>query len=264
MDQTSPISAISTPVLRAIERASHRTGIDFYYMLDQARIESGFRADARAATSSATGLYQFTTQTWLATLKRHGAAHGYGWAAEAIEPAGRGTYKIADAGLRQAILGLRSDPDAAAVMAGELASDNHAYLADTLGRAPEPVDLYLAHFLGAAGASDFLKAWAANPDQAAAPLFAKAAAANRSVFFDATGGARSLDEIRRSFAKKLDGNDVTLASTHMVMRSHALASVAPFYAPLTLRSIEPMPKSLSLEFARDAYRQLAAMRGAGA
>ncbi|WP_374543312.1 sigma-70 family RNA polymerase sigma factor [Sphingorhabdus sp.] len=61
-------------------------------MLDQARIESGFRADARAATSSATGLYQFTTQTWLATLKQHGGTHGYGWAAEAIAPAGRGTY----------------------------------------------------------------------------------------------------------------------------------------------------------------------------
>lgn len=229
-------------------------------MLDQARIESGFRADARAATSSATGLYQFTTQTWFETLKRHGAAHGYGWAAEAIKSAGRGTYTVSDGSLREAILGLRSDPDAAAVMAGELASDNHAHLAGTLGRAPEPVDLYLAHFLGAAGASDFLKAWAANPDQVAAPLFAKAAAANRSIFFDATGGARSLDEIRRSFAKKLDGND----ATHRVMRSEALASVALAYAPLTLRSIEPMPKSLSLDFAHDAYRKLAAMRGAGA
>ena len=264
MDQTSPISSISTPVLRAIERASHRTGVDFDYMLDQARIESGFRADARAATSSATGLYQFTTQTWLATLKRHGAAHGYGWAAEAIKSAGRGTYTVSDGALREAILGLRSDPDAAAVMAGELASDNHAHLADTLGRAPEPVDLYLAHFLGAAGASDFLKAWAAKPDQAAAPLYAKAAAANRSIFFDANGGARSLDEIRRSFAQKLDGNGVTLAGSQRVIRSRAVASIAPAYTPPALRSIEPMPKSLSLDFAHDAYRKLAEMRGASA
>jgi soluble lytic murein transglycosylase-like protein len=94
MDQTSPSSAISSPVWRAIESASRRTGVDFDYLLDQARIESGFRPDARASTSSATGLYQFTTQTWLTTLKRHGAAHGYGWAEEAIVPAGKGSYRI--------------------------------------------------------------------------------------------------------------------------------------------------------------------------
>lgn len=263
MDQTSPLSGISLPVWRAIESASRRTGVDFDYLLDQARIESGYRPDARASTSSATGLYQFTAQTWLATLKRHGAEHGYGWAA-AIAPTGKGTYRIADPGLRDAILGLRTDPDAAALMAGELASDNRTHLEEALGRVPEPVDLYLAHFLGATGASDFLKAWAAKPEQPAAPLFAKAAAANRSVFFTANGAPRSLDAIRRSFAAKL-GADVGLnLRPEMTKRQHAIASAMSARTSLEMRAIEPMPERLSLDFAHDAYRKLSGTRGAAA
>lgn len=258
---SNPVSTVSIPVWRAIESASHRTGVDFGYMLDQARIESGFRPDARAATSSATGLYQFTTQTWLATLKRHGAAHGYGWAAEAIGGAGGGTYRIADPAMRDTILGLRTDPQLAALMAGELAADNRAQLADALGRDPAPVDLYLAHFLGTAGATDFLKAWAADPTQAAASLFPKAAAANRSIFFDAGGAPRSLDAIRNGFAAKLEnsGGALPATSTHRSMAAMMLPA-----APLELRRIEPMPQKLSLDFARDAYRRLARIGGAGA
>lgn len=262
MDQTSPLSAILSPVWRAIESASRRTGVDFDYLLDQARVESGFRPDARASTSSATGLYQFTTQTWLATLKRHGAEHGYGWATEAIVPAGKGTFRIADPALRDAIFGLRTDPDAAALMAGELASDNRAHLVDALGRAPEPVDLYLAHFLGAAGASDFLRAWVANPDQSAAPLFGKAAAANRSVFFDANGAPRSLDAIRRSFAAKLNADVGLSLRPEMATHRRAIASRMPSRTSLEMRAIEPMPKRLSLDFAHDAYRKLSGALGA--
>ncbi|MEQ1550724.1 lytic transglycosylase domain-containing protein [Sphingorhabdus sp.] len=264
MDQASPISSISTPVWRAIESASRRTGVDFEYLLDQARIESGFRPDARAATSSASGLFQFTTQTWLTTLKRHGAEHGFGWATEAIAPVGKGSYRIADPSLRNAILDLRNDPEAAAVMAGELASDNRAHLADALGRAPEPVDLYLAHFLGSAGASDFLKAWAANPDQPAATLFAKAAAANRPVFFDASGSPRSLDAIRRSFAAKLSADVGLNPRPEMATHRSAIASTMPNWTSLEMGAIEPMPKRLSLDFARDAYRKLSGARGAAA
>lgn len=265
MTRTSPShspSAVSMPIWRAIESASHRTGVDFGYMLDQARIESGFRADARAKTSSATGLYQFTTQTWLATLRQHGTAHGYGWAADAIEPAGRGTYRVADPAMRDTILGLRTDPQLAALMAGELAADNSAHLAGTLGRQPEAVDLYLAHFLGAAGAADFLKAWSANPDQTAASLFPKAAAANRSIFYDASGAARSLGDIRQAFAAKLENGGAAVPAVSTMRRS--LTSITPGATALQLRSIEPMPQKLSLDFARDAYRKLARLGGAGA
>src|SRR3546814_1953954 len=69
-------------VRSAIAQASRRTGMDFGYLYKQARIESGLRPDAKARTSSATGLYQFIDQSWLAALKRHGAKHGLQWRSE--------------------------------------------------------------------------------------------------------------------------------------------------------------------------------------
>lgn len=171
----------------AIARAAQRTGVDFTYLLAQARLESGLDPQARAATSSAAGLYQFTSGTWLATVDRHGADHGMGWAGAAIEQG-----RVADPAMRGAVLALRHDPDAAALMAAELASDNRAALAATLGREPDAAELYMAHFLGADGASRFLAALAANPDQSAAALMPQAAAANHAIFFDAGGAPRTV------------------------------------------------------------------------
>ena len=58
--------------------ASRRTGVDFSYLLGQAKIESSLNPSARAATSSATGLYQFVDQSWLAVVDKHGAEYGLG------------------------------------------------------------------------------------------------------------------------------------------------------------------------------------------
>ena len=58
---------IAAPVLDAVQNASARTGIDFDYLFDVARVESGYNPSAKASTSSARGLYQFTRQTWLAS-----------------------------------------------------------------------------------------------------------------------------------------------------------------------------------------------------
>lgn len=195
-------AASMPPIQAAIREAAYRTNTDFDYLLAQAKVESGLDAGARAKTSSAAGLFQFIGQTWLETVRRHGDKHGLGWAAGAIETIG-GRATIRDPGLRQQIMQLRFDPEAASLMAGEYARDNSAYLQATIGRAPDHVELYLAHFLGPAGAEKFIRASQADPAQAAAPLFADAAAANRSIFFD-NGRARSLDEVRGLFAAKLE------------------------------------------------------------
>jgi hypothetical protein len=187
----------------AIRVAAARTGVDFDYLLNQARVESGLNPDARARTSSATGLFQFIDQSWLGTVERHGAQHGLGWAAAAIERGPGGRYTVADPDARRAIMDLRRDPAAASAMAAEFASDNHAYLAQRIERPIESVDLYLAHFLGPAGAARFLDAHARSPDAAAAPTFGAQARANRSIFFDRSGAPRSFDEIRNRFAARL-------------------------------------------------------------
>lgn len=191
-------------VTNAIALASRRTGMDFAYLLGQAKIESSFNPTARAATSSATGLYQFVDQSWLGVVSQHGAKYGLGWAANAIQETASGHFQVADPVLRQQILDLRNHPETASVMAAEHAADNKAYLENRLGRAAQPVDLYLAHFLGVGGASKFLAAHDQNPGAPAASLFPAAARANRSVFYDRAGYPRSLAEIRNTFAEKLE------------------------------------------------------------
>ena len=243
---------------RAIAIAADRTGIDFEYLMNQAKVESGFRADAKAATSSATGLFQFTRQTWLGTLKQHGAAHGYGWAADAISASGDGEYAVNDPALRAQILDLRNQPELASLMAAEFAADNRDVLGAGLGRAPEPVDLYLAHFLGVGGASKFLKAWSVDPDQAAAPLFPKAAAANQAIFYGKDGAPRSLNDIRQRFAAKMGGD---FAPPPVTRVQFAAAGQQKALKPLQLQGIQPMPKQLSIDFARAAYSRLAAVGG---
>lgn len=180
-------------VRAAIARASAATGVDFNYLLAQARIESGLQPTARAGTSSAAGLYQFTADTWLETLDRHGARHGLQWADDAIDRRG-GHAVIGDPSMRAHVMSLRFDPDAAALMAAELARDNAGELRGVLGREPDAAELYLAHFLGAGGARSFLTALQNDPGQSAASLFPQAAGANRPIFYD-NGRARSVGEV---------------------------------------------------------------------
>ena len=190
MSQAEAIGGVgdrSAQVRAAIVRAAETTGVDFDYLLAQAKIESSLDPAARAPTSSAAGLYQFTGGTWLATLDRHGASHGLGWAGAAIDGG-----RVSDPGMRAQIMALRFDPAASALMAAELANDNRAELETALGRTPDSAELYLAHFLGAEGAKSFLGALSSDPGQSAAGLMPKAAAANRTIFFDRAGAPRSL------------------------------------------------------------------------
>jgi len=187
----SPVQ--SSQAQAAIARASAATGVDFDYLVAQARLESGLDPNARAATSSAAGLYQFIGGTWLETLDRHAGTHGLDWAGAAITRQG-GRATIGNPALRGQIMALRYDPDVSALMAAELARDNSAELSGFLGREPDSTELYMAHFLGAAGARDFLGALQSTPQASAAALFPKPAAANQAIFFDG-GRARSVAEV---------------------------------------------------------------------
>ena len=197
------LNAAAGRVQSAIQRASAKTGIDFAYLMGQAKVESGFNASARARTSSASGLYQFIEQSWLAVIKDHGAEHGMGWAANSIGRTSSGRLTVSDPATRQAILDLRNNPEAASLMAAEHASDNKAAIEASLGREATGTDLYMAHFLGLGGAKQFLKAMRDAPDRTAAGMFPAAAAANRNVFFERDGSARSLSEVYERFGAKL-------------------------------------------------------------
>ncbi|AYG95526.1 lytic transglycosylase domain-containing protein [Brevundimonas naejangsanensis] len=166
----------------AIRRASTSTGVDFDFLMKTARRESAMNPNARAPTSSASGLFQFIEQTWLATVKRHGAKHGYGQYADLIHQGGDGRWQVRGSA-RNVVLDLRFDPQAASTMAAELTASNAAYLRGRTGREPGAGDLYAAHFLGPAGAAKLIETVQARPHLNAAALFPEAAAANRSIFY---------------------------------------------------------------------------------
>lgn len=227
----------SARVTTAIRTAADSAGVDFDYLYNQARLESGFNPDVRARTSSATGLFQFLDQSWLGVVRQHGAQHGLGWAAAAIRTDRNGRHSVSDPQLQRTIMDLRRQPEAASAMAAAFAADNRAYLSNRLDRPTESVDLYMAHFLGPSGAGRFLEAHAANPDAAAAPAFGREARANRSIFFDRSGAARSYDGIRRLFAERLAAGTPPPPSADYV----APPSAAPpaIFAP-------PLPTELTL------------------
>ncbi|MDQ2104406.1 lysozyme family protein [Azospirillum isscasi] len=187
----------------AVRNASAKTGVDFSYLMEKAAVESGYRTDIKSSSSSATGLYQFIDSTWLATMRDHGADHGYAKYANAIQTRGDGRPYVTDPDLKREILDLRKDPNASALMAAEYTRDNKEYLEDTVKGKVGSTELYMAHFLGAGGASKFLNAMQDNPNRSARELFPDAASANKAVFFDKeTGKAKSLKDIYDRFATK--------------------------------------------------------------
>ena len=194
-------------VISSIKKASSRTGVNFAYLMQQASAESSFNPKAKAKTSSASGLYQFIESTWLSMVKKYGDKHGMGALADKIGTNG----KVSSLDTRQEILALRNDPEKASALAAEFANENKRYLETNWGGEVGSTELYFAHFMGAGGASAFLKARDANPFQQAALIFPKAAAANRNVFYDTkTGRPKTMDEVYAFFDKKFDVKDSTM------------------------------------------------------
>ena len=149
-----------------IFKGADKSGVNKSTMIKFAQVESGFNANAKAGTSSATGLYQFTKSTWKGMMAKYAKQEG-------IDPNTPPT-----------------DPSANAIMAGHFIKDNEKALI----KAGIPVtdgSLYLMHFLGRGGGVQLLKS---NRDASAAKIFPKAAKANDSVFYD-KGRERTVGEI---------------------------------------------------------------------
>lgn len=185
----------------AIRRASRATGVDAEFLLKTARRESAMNPAAKARTSSAAGLFQFIEQTWLGTVKAHGAKHGYSQYADLIYRGSDGRWRV-EGSARNVVLDLRFDAQAASSMAAELTASNAAYLRGRTGREPGAGDLYAAHFLGPAGAAQLMEAMDRRPGMSAASIFPEAASANRSIFFKS-------------------GRPATVAEVHANLQRHA-------------------------------------------
>jgi hypothetical protein len=195
------IEGIRSVVESAIQRASQATGVDFSFLMKTAHRESGMNPSAKAGTSSAAGLFQFVEQTWLSTLKQHGAKYGYARYADLINKGSDGHYHVpGGAEARRTVMDLRLDPHAASLMAGEMTSDAAAYLKGRTGRSPTAGELYAAHFLGPQGSAKLIEAAQTRPGATAAQLFPDAAHANKAIFYR-DGRAATVGEVYANLTK---------------------------------------------------------------
>jgi hypothetical protein len=177
---------LSPEIIDSLKQASAATGVDFDFLVAQASAESGLRDNvhARQRHSSASGLFQFTAQTWLQMMRDHGAQFGQGELAKSIVAAPDGHLSVTNRATERQILELRKDPKLAGIMAGELAKQNAVALQHAFHRKATPAELHLAHLLGATGAIRFLRARAADADQPAADVVPAAARQNPQLFYD--------------------------------------------------------------------------------
>jgi peptidoglycan hydrolase-like protein with peptidoglycan-binding domain len=199
---------ISSGVLAAIQLGHMRTGVAFSYLAELAAVESRFDPTTRSASSSATGLYQFTADTWLQVLRAHGEKYGLADYVAQIEyvpnGSGGGRLVVGDPEWRQRLLDLRYSARISALMAAEFANDNERKLVSALNREVNSTDLYFAHFLGVADAIAFLSLLQVMPDQVAGKLFPEAASANGAIFHPPGENARTVAEVYALFERKFD------------------------------------------------------------
>jgi hypothetical protein len=186
------------PLANTMRSVSANSGVSFDYLMKTAQRESNLNPNAKAKTSSATGLYQFLDQTWLSTVKTQGAKFGLQAEADQIGVNKNGRLFVANPDMREKILGLRNDPAISSQLVAAFTLKNQEQLANILGRSPSEGELYLAHFLGANGAGEFIRQAANSPDSNAAKAFPDAANANHSVFYDKSGKAKTIAEVYSS------------------------------------------------------------------
>jgi hypothetical protein len=232
-------------VTTAIRSASQSTGTSFDYLLKTAIRESALDPKAKATTSSARGLFQFIESTWLQTVKEEGPRYGLTRHADAIERTADGRYVVRDPQMRARILKLREDPEIAAVMAGAFANRNAAELTSVLGRKPTAGELYIAHFLGAAGAKCLFKLKAGQPNAVAAAAFPEAARSNHGVFYKRDGSARSANEVYAALTARHDRAPAGPApQPNMAVAAAAVAPATPHRPTASAKSAAPASSAL--------------------
>lgn len=153
--------SIRDDVYQAICRSSIKYDIPLEYMLAMAAKESNFDPNAKAKTSSATGLYQFIKRTWEEM-----------WKDSKVKPSPTNPYDNADAGARYAKL-----------IQDKLNTNDFG-------------KLYLGHFLGITGAKKLLDILDKDPDTLVNLVVGEAQLkANKSVFHHSDGSYKTVKEV---------------------------------------------------------------------
>jgi hypothetical protein len=159
---------------------------DASYLKKVAQVESAGKANAKADTSSAAGLFQFTEGTWKQMTKQMGL-----------------NYSLED----------RFDPKKAEEVASYFTKQQRRQLEKGTGKDASDADMYMAHFLGAGGATKFLNAMQKDPNAPASEgADDKALQANRSIFYNKEGQIRTLQEVYNLMSNKINKAGELIAS----------------------------------------------------
>lgn len=136
--------------------------------------ESSGNPNAKNSLSSASGLYQFTNDTWRSVVDKFGRKYG---------------IRYSD----------KNNPAAQEKMVQYLTQDNARILRNK-GIEPSDANLYFAHFMGAPAASKAISMLGKNA--IAARSFPKAAQSNPTIFFDGKR-PRTIDEVYELITSKV-------------------------------------------------------------
>lgn len=150
--------------------------------------ESGGDDTAKNSSSSARGRYQFLTDTWNAFAGKAGAPP--------VTSENNGTANDP-----------RNNPDLQEKVLDQYIAASTAKLSSEKLPVTD-ANLYMLHFMGQQGGTNFLRALQSDASASAATLFPKEAAANRSIFF-ARNEPRTVSEVYGILTRKFNGSGVT-------------------------------------------------------
>jgi len=213
-------------IVDTILRASKATGADPVYMMALADKESSFLPGNKASTSSALGLFQFISSTWLEAVKSFGPLHGLIAEAEAIVGSGA-KIDVTDPTMREHILGLRRNPYISALMAAEMMKRDKGKIETKLGRKLSRSEFYLSHFFGVDSASRFIALVDDTPKKSAPDAFPAAAKSNKSLFFTKDGKKTRQLSVAEVYDKIDDMIDKRL-NRYEAVSARAMADGSPF------------------------------------
>lgn len=191
--------AMPPAILDAIQTAAHESGVDPHLLTAIAWRESRFDPNALNRQSSAMGLLQFTSGTWLRAVRDYGSKHDVADYAAAIHTSRSGDLVVPDE-VKSAILDLRSNPVLSAKLAADSMKRGRIVMEARLRRRATPVDLYLTHVLGPAGALRFLQAVAKQPRESSLKV-------------------ASLQVMRNAGLLAQDGQPLTVAHTYAAAKA---------------------------------------------
>ena len=178
------LSASKQEVVKIIDEVGKQIGTDPEIMKTIAASESGFDPKAKASTSSASGLFQITNDTWKGLVKQHGSKYGITNDDDHFDP------------VKNSILGgmyIKTNINALSKVKPDV----------------NATDAYMGHFLGTGGARTFLRNMAADPNKKFSETVSEnVVKANKYIAYEKGDPSkpRSLKEVYEFMGNKIKNN----------------------------------------------------------